>query len=230
MRRIFSLNSFSVRLLLGFVILIVLTTLSAGMPAFWLTRTQLERQAWSQVSNAQSATQSLLEAEQNRVESQLTLFAERPTLQQLIRAQAVDELQLYLQAFQSQSELNILLLCTTDDLPLFSASSYGECIPGGLTGFQVLDGRPVVLAQQVVIDDTTGQQLGTAAAGTWLEAPFLQHLTAATGMQQSILNSEGRRLSSTFAAEEDTAVALHPGDRHRISSRRSQVGHKIIAV
>lgn len=206
MKRVFSLNSFSVRLLLGFVILIILTTLSAGVPAFWLTRTQLERQAWSQVGNAQSATQSLLAAEQNRVESQLLLFTERPTLQQIIRAEAGDELQLYLQDFQSQSDLDILLLCTADEMPLFSHSSYSDCISDELTGFHMLNGRPAVLAQQVVINDATGQRLGTAAAGTWLEAPFLQHLTAATGMQQSILNPEGRRLSTTFADAEDTAV------------------------
>jgi two-component system, OmpR family, phosphate regulon sensor histidine kinase PhoR len=206
MKRVFSLNNFSVRLLLGFVILIILTTLSAGVPAFWLTRTQLERQAWSQVSNAQSATQSLLEAEQNRVKNHLVLFTERPTLQQLIRTQTAEELQLYLQAFQSQSELDILLLCTEDDLPLFSASRYGECIPDDLAGFRMLNGRPVVLVQEVVIDNTTGRMLGTAAAGTWLEASFLEHLTAATGMQQSILNADGRRLSTTFAAAQDTAV------------------------
>ena len=193
------------RLLLGFVVLIVLTTLSAGVPAFWLTRTQLERQAWSQVDNAQSATQSLLEAEQNRVANQLVLFTERPTLQQLIREQSVDELQLYLQDFQAQSNLDILLLCTADNLPLASDNRFAECIPGNITGFNLLDGRPTILAQQVVTDDISGRPLGTATAGIWLEMPFLERLVAATGMQQSILLPDGLRLSSTFADVSVTA-------------------------
>jgi len=204
-KKFFVINSFSMRLLLGFVTLIILTTLSAGVPAFWLTRTQLERQARAQVDNAQSATQSLLEAEQNRVENQLVLFTERPTLQQLIREQSVDELQLYLQDFQAQSDLNILLLCTTDNLPLAGDNSFTECVSGDVTGFNLLDGRPVILAQHVVTDDISGRPLGTATAGIWLETPFLEHLAAATGMQQSILQPDGLRLSSTFADVSTTA-------------------------
>lgn len=205
MKKFFAINSFSMRLLLGFVALIILTTLSAGVPAFWLTRTQLERQAWAQVDNAQSATQSLLEAEKNRVENQLVLFTERPTLQQLIREQSVDELRLYLQDFQAQSDLNILLLCTTDNLPLTGDNSFTECVPGDVTGFNILDGRPAILAQQVVTDDISGRLLGTATAGIWLEVPFLERLVAATGMQQSILQPDGLRLSSTFADVSMTA-------------------------
>lgn len=194
------------RLLLGFVALIILTTLSAGVPAFWLTRAQLERQAWSQVENAQNATQSLLEAEQNWVANQLVLFAERPTLQQLTREQLVDELQLYLRDFQSQSALDILLLCTTDNLPLAGDDNFAECIPGDITGFNLLDGRPAILAQQVVTDDTSRRPLGTATAGIWLETPFLERLVAATGMQQSVLLPDGLRLSSTFADVSSTAL------------------------
>lgn len=211
MKKFFSINSFSMQLLLGFVILIILTTLSAGVPAFWLTRMQLDRQAWSQVENAQSATQSLLEAEKNRVENQLILFTERPTLQQLIREQSVDELKLYLQDFQTQSNLDILLLCTPGNLPLVSENSFNECISGDLTGFSILNGRPAVLAQQVVTDDTSGPPLGTATAGVWLEMPFLERLAAATGIQQSILLPDGQRLSTTFT-DTDITIPIPLGD------------------
>ena len=64
MKDFLSLNSFSVRLLLGFMVFIGLITLIAGLPVYWLTRNQLERQAWSQVASARVATQSLLAAEQ----------------------------------------------------------------------------------------------------------------------------------------------------------------------
>jgi PAS domain S-box-containing protein len=199
MKKFFSIQSFSMRLWLGFVVLIVLTTLSAGVPSFWLTRTQLERQAWLQVDNAQSATQSLLAAEQNRVTNQLVLFTERPTLQLLAREQSADELQLYLQDFQSQSDLDILFLCTADNLPLAGDSSFTECSASEMPGFNLLSGRPAILAQQVMTDDMSGRPLGTAVAGIWLEQPFLQRLMAATGMQHSILQPDGLRLSSNFA-------------------------------
>jgi PAS domain S-box-containing protein len=208
MKKFFSINSFSMRLLLGFVVLIVLTTLSAGAPAFWLTRTQLERQTWSQVYNAQSATQSLFEAEQNRVANQLVLFTERPTLQQLTREQSADELQLYLQDFQNQSGLDMLILCGADNLLLAGSSNLTECIPGDVQGFIVWNGRPAILAQQVVTDEVSGRPLGTAMASIWLEEPFLQRLAAATGTQQSILQPDGLRLSSTFAGVNTTTSVI----------------------
>jgi PAS domain S-box-containing protein len=222
MNKFFSIQSFSVRLWLGFVVLIVLTTLSAGVPAFWLTRTQLERQAWLQVDNAQSATQSLLAAEQNRVANQLVLFTERPTLQQLAREQSADELQLYLQDFQSQSGLDILYLCTADNLPLAGDGGFTECSASDMPGFNLLNGRPAILAQQVITDDTSGRPLGTAVAGIWLETPFLQRLMAATGMHHSILQPDGLRLSSNLA-EVDTAAPLaasevaEPVQRHTLT-------------
>jgi len=193
------------RLLFGVLVLIVLTTLSAGVPAFWLARSQLERQAWSQVDNAQSTTQTLLEAEQNRLINQLILFTERPTLERLIRQQSGDELQLYLQDFQNQSGLDILLLCSADNLPLAGDDNISECIPSDMKGFFVLNDRPAILAQQMVTDEISGLSQGTAVAGIWLEEPFLQQLVAATGTQQSILQPDGTRLSSSFTEIGSTA-------------------------
>ncbi len=198
MKTFFSIYSFSMRILLGLVVLIVLTTLSAGVPAFWLSRSQLERQAWSQVNNAQKATQSLLEAEQNRLKNQLVLFSERPTLHQLIREQSVDDLQRYLQDFQDQSGLDILLFCSADNLPL-AGSSLIDCLPNGPQGFVVLNGRPAFLAKQTIRGDGLAVDWGTAVAGIWLEEAWLQQLVAATGTQHSFLHPDGTRLSSSFA-------------------------------
>ncbi len=205
MKNLFSPQRFSMRLLLGVLVLIVLTTLSAGVPAFWLARSQLEHQAWSQVNNAQSATQTLLEAEQNRLTNQLILFTERPTLERLIRQHSGDELQLYLQDFQVQSGLDILLLCSATNLPLIGGDNTSECIPGDMKGFFVLNGRPAILAQQPVTDEVSGLSQGTAVAGIWLEELFLQQLVAATGTQQSILLPDGTRLSSSFTEIGSTA-------------------------
>ena len=196
------LNSSSMRLLLGFFALIILTTLSAGVPAFWLTRTQLEREAWKQVGNAQSATQSLLMAEQNRVQDQLVLFTERPTLQRLISEQQTGDLQRYLQEFRAQSGLDILLLCTAGDELLAAADGVTQCVPGEATGFTVLNGRPVFLAQGTAVSDAPAV---TATAGTWLEAPFLERLVAATGVEQSIVSADGLRLASSFAGADNQA-------------------------
>ena len=87
MNKLFNRHSFIVQLVTGFVALILLTTLMAGVPAYWLTRVQLEKQAWLNVENARRSTLSLLQAEADRLADQTTLLAERPTLQRLVREQ-----------------------------------------------------------------------------------------------------------------------------------------------
>lgn len=207
LQTIVPINSFAMRLLLGFVILIVLTTLSAGMPAFWLTRSQLERQAWAQVASARSATQSLLGAEQERLVSQLILFSERPTLQQLILDGTPAALQRYLHDFQEQSGLDVLVLCDAAGRVLAGDGDPAACAASQVTGFTAWNGRPALTARQAVGDTSAAEPLATAVGVVWLEAPFLERLAAATGMQQSILLPAGERLASSFAAA-GTAVAL----------------------
>ena len=80
--------SFSAQLILALVVLILLTTFSAGIPAYLLTRSALEQQAWSQVEGGRRATRSLLAAEEERLASLVALFAERPTLQRLVLEEA----------------------------------------------------------------------------------------------------------------------------------------------
>ena len=207
MKNLFSPHSFSMRLLLGVLVLIVLTTLSAGVPAYWLTRLQLERQAWSQVDNAQRATHTLLETEQNRLTNQLILFTERPTLDRLIREGAANELQLYLRDFQDQSGLDILLLCSLENTPIAGSENDIGCLPSAVQGFVILNGYPAIVTQQMVTDDSSGLAQGTAVAGIWLKEPFLQNLAAATGTEQSIVNPDGTRLSSSFIESGSTTDA-----------------------
>lgn len=51
-------QSFSVRLVAGLAALVLITTLSAGVPALWIARSQLERQAGEHLLAVQRATAS----------------------------------------------------------------------------------------------------------------------------------------------------------------------------
>ncbi|HSM56616.1 MAG TPA: ATP-binding protein, partial [Candidatus Sulfomarinibacteraceae bacterium] len=149
---------------------------------------------------AQHATRSLLLAETERLSNLVTLFAERPTLQRLARERATAHLPPYLEAFRQQSRLDLLLFCDTGGQPLAGNTPPDTC-PGPPTATVALvAGRPAILASQEVDDDASGQVLGTATAGIWLDEPFLRQLAADTGVEQSILTPRGDRLSSTFAA------------------------------
>lgn len=198
----FNPHHFSTRLLLVFLSLILLTTFSAGVPAYWLTRTELERQAWNQVQAGEQTTYSLVMAEQSRLENLVNLLAERPTLQALVINQDWTALESYLQAFQSQSELDILFFCGRNNTPILSYPAFTTC--PGTTGFTWLGDQPVLLtAYPVLAPDNT--LLGTALIGLWLDRLFLQHVAANTGLVQTLLLTDGTRLSSSL----DNAAATH---------------------
>lgn len=189
-------HSFSARLMLGLLVLVLMTTLSAGVPAYWLTRTQLERQAWLTVDGAQRATLSLLLAERDRLVDLVALLAERPTLQRLARVQSA-ELAPYLEAFRTQSTLDLLLVCGPDGRMLAGdAVLQPACGAPGTAGFDVLDGQPAAVAA-VTLDDAAGVELGTAVAARVLDNAFLQQLARNTGAEQNILRTDGTRLRSS---------------------------------
>lgn len=187
------------RLILGSFALIVLATLSAGIPAYLLTRAQLERQTWSQVDGAQRATRSLLEAEQERLSNLATLFAERPTLQQLARQQVLADLRPYLAAFRRQSNLDLLLFCDTQGQLLAGDGVPDDCTGLASGNFALIGERPALMVRQEVDDEASGQPLGSTVAGIWLDASFLSQLAANTGVQQSIISQDGLRLETSLA-------------------------------
>lgn len=191
-------RSFSARLMLGLPFLILLTTISAGIPAYLLVRTQLERQAWSQVQGAQQATRSLLLAEQDRLSSLAGLFAERPTLQRLARGESQGDLSSYLEGFRRQSRLDLLLFCGADGQLQVGDVQLANCSETQADGFALIDANPMIMAVEPVADETSAQLLGTAVAGISLDQEFLQRLAADTGVQQSILALDSTRLVSNL--------------------------------
>ncbi|MCL4869610.1 MAG: PAS domain S-box protein [Anaerolineae bacterium] len=192
----FDPRRFSTRLLLVFLGLILLTTLGAGVPAYWLTRIQLEQQAWNQVNAGQQATHSLLLAEQSRLDNLANLLGERPTLQALVMAQDWDTLHPYLQAFQRQSDLDILLFCGRDHTLIVSHLPLTACPPH--TGFTLLNGQPALLTAYPVITSGSLTPLGTTIIGLWLDEPFLRTLAASTGLAQTIILADGTRFASSL--------------------------------
>ena len=81
------LRSLPIQMILSFIALVLLTAAATGVPAIWLIRNQLERQAWAQVEQGRRAAQALYAARQNELISLATLTAQRPTLRELLKQQ-----------------------------------------------------------------------------------------------------------------------------------------------
>ncbi len=217
----FALQSqrFSTRLVLMLVILIVVTTLWAGAPAYWLTRTQLEQQTWANVQDGQQAVRSLLQAEQERLLNLATLFAERPTLQLLLQTNALGELEVYLQAFQTQSRLDILLFCGPDGQRIAGEVALASCPPLASVGFSLIQAKPVLLVSRAVRADLSTTVLGIAVTGIWLDEFFLSQLAAGTNLKPSIVAANGLRLSSSIP---NAVATLVPETQSVTSGQSSQ--------
>ncbi len=191
MRHLLDLRSYPARLVLGSLILILLTTLSAGAPAYWLTRTELERLAWSHVAAAEHATHSLLQAEQERLANLLALLVERPTLQRLLNEGTPDDIDAYLSAFQSQSDLSFLILCNpSGEAPAFP--SLPPC-PHRLLVDSGWRFGPAAMANRPIAPHNSSTSSAVAIAGRLLDGGFFRRLATDTGVEQSVLSHDGRR-------------------------------------
>jgi PAS domain S-box-containing protein len=206
----FQMHRFSTRLVLGLVALILATTLSAGVPAYLLTRTQLERQAEDQVETIRHATLSLLQAEQNRLNNLALLFTERPTFERLLTQQAWDELPTFLAAFQRQSALDLLVFCAADGTVWTAEGQLDQCPHLQAQGITTVAEQPALLASALFSLSDDQPPLGVAVAGRWLDEYFLGELTAATGATQSIVALNGRRLTSSQRAPVGTIAFTTP--------------------
>lgn len=216
---------FSTYLILGVVILIIASTLSAGAPAYWLTRTQLEAQTWSNLQDATRSVHSLLNAEEERLQNLARLFSERPTLHQLIAKDARAELADYLADFQRQSELSLLLFCANNGT-IFSGegTQTGLCPGTPLPEFGNWQGKAMLLVRQPVQDERSNAELGVAIAGIALDDAFWQQMSANTGAQLSLLDPAQIRIASSIPAAAQLSaatpftipVASEDGVRHRL--------------
>ena len=61
------LRDLSAQMILSFILVVLLTAITAGLPAIWLIRDQLDRQAWAQVDQASRATRALYAARQSEI-------------------------------------------------------------------------------------------------------------------------------------------------------------------
>ncbi|MBP6786296.1 MAG: PAS domain S-box protein [Candidatus Promineofilum sp.] len=199
------------RLITVLVVLIVLTTLSAGAPAYLLARRQLERGAWERVDATRRATESLYGAALGRVVDLTALLSERPTLHRLIADGDRVALEFYLVAFREQSDLDLIQLCGDDGALITIELEADLCGLAPEAGVALVAGRPVLLARRPILGESASKAGGAVVTGIRLDEEFLAQLSANTGVGQSVLAEDGRAIISTLPAEPVVATLVPDG-------------------
>ncbi len=204
------MRSLSTRLIVAIVLVIVVTTFAAGVPAYQIVRDQLDQQAWERVADGGRVALTLFEAEQASLLDLAMLTAQRPTLRTLLQTNDTADLSAYLQTFQSSTDLDILLVRDSQG----QLAAHGDSRPlefdlpfvSGIALQPLTDQEPslALLASQSVFAAQGGDLLGYVTVGLLLDDDFAQHMATETGLEQSIV-MEGRRIATSLPDPPPTA-------------------------
>jgi PAS domain S-box-containing protein len=205
MMKRWKLDSLSAQMILSFIALVLLTTAAAGVPAMWLIRDQLHRQAWAQVKQGSLAAQALYTARQSELSSLATLAAERPTLRELLEEGTRDALNAYLATLQQGSRLDLVLICSLEQQ--IRAQAGGPvaddlCLEGGRSGVMVTwagtSPQVWLLASQPAGSEDAGL-LGTVTVGWAVNDRFAMRMRTQTGLEHTLL-VDGQPVATNLTA------------------------------
>jgi len=196
------LPGLATQLVSTFILVVILTAVTAGLPAIWLFRQQLDRQAWTQVEQGQQAAKALYQAKQSEVSNFATLTAQRPTIQSLLAQDDRSALQIYLKTLQSGAGFDIVVVCDSNRQVLASTleiTSANPCEDWTHDGFQLVSSDSSTQAWL-----TASRPLGIAIdrsedviVGLKLDNAFATRMQAQTGLAHTLI-ANGQILATSF--------------------------------
>jgi PAS domain S-box-containing protein len=182
------------------VVIIILTSGAIGIPAIWLMRDQLDRQAGERVDQGSRMMQVLLDAQSDELSNLAILSAQRPTLAQLLALGDQDQLVAYLDTLRGGAALDLVMVCDSSGGPVVQV---GASIPAqacqaalshaayGLPASAIIPGW--MLAFQRILDNSTQ----IVVVGKALDADFSNQLSRQIGMEHLLLYN-GELVNGSF--------------------------------
>jgi PAS domain S-box-containing protein len=222
MKAITYLRSLPAQMILGFVVVVILTAVTVGLPAIWLIRDQLNRQAWSQVDQGRRATEALYAAKQSEVEGFALLTSQRPTLRELLTREDRLPLENYLLTLQEGVGLDFVVVCdsqlatiaSTKDLPFevtckdTGAGSFQIVAQGGTLHAWLTAAHPIENGAKVIV-------------GVALDEDFAILMQDQTGLEHTIWADEEPVATSFPVNISQLSGLLHrstePDDEERVT-------------
>lgn len=204
-------RSLTVQMVVTIAALVLLTATSVGLPAIFLIRNQVERQAWAQVNQGIQATQAIYATALSNINDLATLTAQRPTLKQLLARGDVESLAEYLQTLQAGTELDMLLICNNEQQTMAQAGyALDETIcdsepEAGFYSFSSEDADDQIwlLATDNLTDGAN--ILGQVVVGIALDDEFVRKLQSQTGLEHTLI-AGGKPLASSLAGSTTTWI------------------------
>ena len=196
-------RSLSTQMVLSFVALVLLSVTAVGVPAIWLMREQMSRQAWRQVDHGSRATQALYTAKRSEIIDLAVLTAQRPTLRELVTSGQMEALSTYLDTLRTGAGLGLMVVCTPNGAQVAQAGGIidgGVCQDGSSSQFEVrrVGSSPQVwlLAAQPI--EGGEANLGEVVVGTAVNDTFAKGFSEQTGLEHTLL-MDGQPVATSFS-------------------------------
>lgn len=187
MRSFFDLKSLPVHIITSFVVVVLLTAATIGVPAIWLLQNQLEQQAWSQVEQGQRAVLSLYAAKYLEVQNMAILTAQRPTLQALLVQRDFAALTEYLKTLQSGANVDLIDVCMSQQKVAGTETYFPACSTESIEGYYVIShpppGESWMIARTPINDSTAA---GEVIIGVRLNDDFALDMLDQTGLEHTL--------------------------------------------
>jgi hypothetical protein len=184
-------ESLPAQLILSFVLVVILTAVTAGLPAIWIIYQQLNQQAWSQVDQGIQATETLYNAKHTELEDLAIVTAQRPTLQDFLIDDNLEDLRNYLITLQAGAGLDLLVVCDKTQSILVSTVTTifkDVCLSWRAGGYQrqSTESRSLVWLTASHPIESQGNT-GEVIIGLLLDDNFAQEMRDQTGLEQIVL-------------------------------------------
>jgi PAS domain-containing protein len=195
----------SAQLVLGFVFLALLTTVS--IVAIHLIGDRLEQQAWVQVEQGARASEALLAATENDIQNLARLTAQRPTLLELVHGPEQEALLEYLNTLRLSTGLDMILLCDNENRLLSIDENIAllpdceEITPQGYYIFTDAGNSEAMLTDTSMVYSAE-QEIARVVVGLHLDESLMSRMKSQTDMEH-LLWMDNTILATNFPSMND---------------------------
>lgn len=203
-------NRLSTRIIIALIVVVLLTVITVGLPAIWILRNQLDRQAWAQVEQGQRATTALYAAHHRELQNLATLTAQRPTLHMLLLEEQA-ALLTYLEELKNGAGLTHIIICdpsgqivvTTDpSIPQDTCITWKT----GNDQFEPYRDSVCMTAHQTI--DNGERNLGEVFVCNQLDGTFVSKISAETSLEHTLWLND-TMVATSFLEGSDLLVQAH---------------------
>lgn len=187
-----------------FTLAIGTSLIAIGLMFYWLFRQEFEHQAWERVSDGTRVTQTLINAEKDRLNSLANHTTQRPTLLRLVQENNQPLLLNYLQAFKSGVDLDFIFISDGFGNPVVGTDPIN--LPFDITkstnaGFYTLEEAPdqLIVAATQSLPNELNQDAYFVTLGIYLDDEFIQKISLESGFEQSLL-IDGQPLATSLTS------------------------------